>query len=547
MGMDLAVSDNELVGDYARQGSETAFRALVARHVNLVFGTAFRQTGDVGMAEEVAQNVFLALARKAPRLVGHETLAGWLHRTALLESKARIRSEWRRQRREETAAALASIEMTAGSPMEELKPLLDEGLISLRESDRLVLVLRFLEERSLGEVAAILGVNEEAARKRVSRAVRSLSAFFQVRGFSLPSASGAALLQQSAVSAPPGLAATAAASGLATSVGGGSGGMALTIFWQVMQLTKTPTTLVCALLVGAPIAWQERTARDVQRDHQLAVRQFSEQQVTLAGLQAERMALQEALARRTVSARFAQERLGELETDLASREEPMPYRWEDAQPLVRLPKSLLRESVPVAVTGRSGELTPAIRSVLRLTDEETQGVQDALNHLLDSYHSVMGEVARSVDPIPQELRGMDSGDVRVMEVTGHRERVEALQVALLEELGSLLGDERSALLSRGLESWMPLPGQSQGMSSARAVWPDDHRVAYYRSQVTADKVPMLGWGVYTSGVGSMWSTIVPEEIPPPMQPLLSDWIDEVRWRQEWWEASQASAAPGGDQ
>jgi hypothetical protein len=314
-----------------------------------------------------------------------------------------------------------------------------------------------------------------------------------------------------------------------------------------MHLTKTPTTLVCALLVGAPIAWQVRMTHGVQREHHLAVEQISEQRMALARLEAERVSLEEASERRRASARFAQDRLAELETDLAFSEEPQPYRWDDTNPLVRLPKSLLRESVPIAVTGRSGELTPAIRSALRLSDEEFRGVQDALHHFLDTYHAVMGEVARPVDPHPEELRGREPGDVRVLEMTGHRERVEALQVALLEELAGLIGDERSALLNHGLESWMPLPGESQGMNSARAVWPNDHRVAYYRSQETADRVPMLGWGVYEIGGGSMRITIVPEEIPPPLQPLLSDWIDEVRWRQEWWEASQASTAPGGDQ
>src|ERR1051326_1933822 len=105
-----AASDRELVGAFAKEGSETAFRGLVARHVDLVFATALRQVGDAGIAEEVTQNVFIALARKAPRLGGIETLAGWLHRTTILEAKSRIRAELRRRRRDEAAAELALIE-----------------------------------------------------------------------------------------------------------------------------------------------------------------------------------------------------------------------------------------------------------------------------------------------------------------------------------------------------------------------------------------------------------------------------------------------------
>src|SRR5262245_66646714 len=120
-------ADRELVSAYVQEGSETAFRALVTRHVDLVYATALRQVGDAGMAEEVAQNVFVCLARKAPRLGGVETLAGWLHRTTVFESKSRIRAELRRKRRDETAAELASIQHEGASTLEALVPLLDEA------------------------------------------------------------------------------------------------------------------------------------------------------------------------------------------------------------------------------------------------------------------------------------------------------------------------------------------------------------------------------------------------------------------------------------
>src|SRR2546425_719907 len=102
-------TDCELVTAYAARGSDNAFRALVTRHVHLVYATALRQVGDAPLAEEITQNVFIALARKAPRLAGVQTLAGWLHRTTILEAKARIRAELRRGRREEIAAEAAAL------------------------------------------------------------------------------------------------------------------------------------------------------------------------------------------------------------------------------------------------------------------------------------------------------------------------------------------------------------------------------------------------------------------------------------------------------
>jgi len=120
--------------------------------------------GDCGMAEEVTQNVFVVLARKAPRLTGVQTLAGWLHRTTILEAKARIRSELRRRRREEQAAELAALEADGTSPLEALVPFVDEALLHLRDGDRLALIRRYFEDRNLREVGnALFGATDVAS------------------------------------------------------------------------------------------------------------------------------------------------------------------------------------------------------------------------------------------------------------------------------------------------------------------------------------------------------------------------------------------------
>src|SRR5207249_6220354 len=214
------------------------------------------QIGDAALAEEITQNVFIALARKAPRLAGIQTLAGWLHRSAILEAKARVRAELRRGRREEMAAEVAALQREGTSPLEALVPLLDEGLLNLRDGDRLALVLRFLEERSLRDVGAALGVDEDAARKRVSRALDRLAGFFRRRGFAVPAGAGAAaLLANTATAVPAGLAAAATNAGLAT--GGAATGLNLVLF-KLMALTKTQTTVLCAIIAAAPLTWQWR-------------------------------------------------------------------------------------------------------------------------------------------------------------------------------------------------------------------------------------------------------------------------------------------------
>src|SRR5882672_11550910 len=130
--------DFGLLREFARKGDQAAFAAIVRRHVNLVYGTALRKLEDPGAAEEVAQNVFAALARKAWRFAPDNSLPAWLYRTTLLEAEAWLRGELRRRRREQTAAELNT---TMKNPDEQtalhaLVPLLDEALLALHEKDR---------------------------------------------------------------------------------------------------------------------------------------------------------------------------------------------------------------------------------------------------------------------------------------------------------------------------------------------------------------------------------------------------------------------------
>jgi len=92
--------DFELLQRFTRHGEQSAFGELVRRHLDLVFATALRKVEDPGAAQEVAQNVFTVLARKAWQFAPDDSLPAWLHKTALLEAKSWLRGELRRRRRE---------------------------------------------------------------------------------------------------------------------------------------------------------------------------------------------------------------------------------------------------------------------------------------------------------------------------------------------------------------------------------------------------------------------------------------------------------------
>src|SRR5580704_722716 len=97
------LDDIALLRQYSEQNSEEAFATLVTRHIDKVYSVALRHTGNPHRAEEIAQAVFVILARKSSHLSKHIILEGWLYETARLTAMTFIRSEIRRARREQEA------------------------------------------------------------------------------------------------------------------------------------------------------------------------------------------------------------------------------------------------------------------------------------------------------------------------------------------------------------------------------------------------------------------------------------------------------------
>ena len=102
---DKSSAPNTLLTEFLNSGrSDAAFRRVVDSLAGLVYGSAFRRTGDSQLAEEITQNVFTILAQKADSLVHHKSLVAWIHVTTRYESAKALRSEARRRRRLKTFA-----------------------------------------------------------------------------------------------------------------------------------------------------------------------------------------------------------------------------------------------------------------------------------------------------------------------------------------------------------------------------------------------------------------------------------------------------------
>ena len=201
----MMTDDMELVREYARHGSEEAFATLVSRHINLVYSVALRRLHDTHFAEEVTQAAFIILARKAGSLNAKTILSAWLCRTAQYAAADASKMQRRRERREQEMHMESVLNQTEpeSSPWTDIAPLLDIAMAQLGEKDHSAIVLRFFEGKDLKQVGAALGVSENAAKTRVSRATEKLRKFFIKRGITLSAATIGGVVSANSIQAAP--------------------------------------------------------------------------------------------------------------------------------------------------------------------------------------------------------------------------------------------------------------------------------------------------------------------------------------------------------
>ncbi|MDB6079730.1 MAG: hypothetical protein JWO82_3477 [Akkermansiaceae bacterium] len=200
--------DHELLHDFIARRDEAAFQALVRRHLNLVHAAARRITASDDLARDVTQSTFIRLARRATLIPRELALTAWLHRTCRSLAIDLVRSEKRRRLRERKAAQpQSSMDASTEPEWAQLAPVIDELVDRLSARDREIVLLRFYRNLSHVAVGEMLGLSEEAARKRSSRAVEKLRTLLARRGIATSAAAlGMLLPAHAAELAPPFLA-----------------------------------------------------------------------------------------------------------------------------------------------------------------------------------------------------------------------------------------------------------------------------------------------------------------------------------------------------
>jgi uncharacterized protein (TIGR03435 family) len=260
------LDDIELLAQYARDTSEVAFATLVTRHVNLVCSTALRSVGNPLAAEEITQAVFIILAKKARNLSPRIILSGWLYQTARLTAANFLRGEIRRQQREQEAYMQSLLNESEPELWSRIAPFLDAAMAGLGEKDRNAVVLRFFENRSLGEVGRALGASEDAAKMRVNRALQKLRKFFTKRGITLSAAVIAGAVSANSVhAAPVGLAITVTATAAKGSAVTASTLTLIKTTLKFMAWTKAKTAIVVGVGVLLAAGTTTVTLKAIQK------------------------------------------------------------------------------------------------------------------------------------------------------------------------------------------------------------------------------------------------------------------------------------------
>ncbi|MGH7976802.1 MAG: RNA polymerase sigma factor, partial [Limisphaerales bacterium] len=243
--------DIELLRQYADANSETAFTALVERHVNLVYSVALRNAGNAHAAQEIAQAVFIILARKADGLSAKVVLSGWLYQTTRLTAANFLRGEIRRQNREQEAFMQSTLNDTESEAWFQIAPILDDAISRLGARDRDAIVLRFFENKNLREVGAALDASEDAAKMRVNRALEKLRKFFTKRGVTFSAAAIAGAVSANSVHAAP-IGLTKTISAVAITKGATASLSTLTLIkgaLKIMAWTKAKAAIVVGVSV----------------------------------------------------------------------------------------------------------------------------------------------------------------------------------------------------------------------------------------------------------------------------------------------------------
>jgi RNA polymerase sigma-70 factor (ECF subfamily) len=166
----------------ARGGDADAFRMLVDRHSHAVFRVAYRMTGNEHDADDVVQETLLRAYRQLGRFEERANFGTWLHRIAINCSLDLLRARGRSDKHyggdpeevELTGAIKSDAQQDRLLLSAELQEQVKAAMERLSGNERTAFVLRHFEGMPVEEIGKTLGIQVNAAKHTIFRAVRKL-------------------------------------------------------------------------------------------------------------------------------------------------------------------------------------------------------------------------------------------------------------------------------------------------------------------------------------------------------------------------------------
>jgi RNA polymerase sigma factor (sigma-70 family) len=190
-------SEETLLGRLLREEDPDTFAAIVREYAPMVYGASHRVLGDDPMAADVVQETFYELSKSADRIT--ESLGSWLHKVATRRAIDRVRENQSRRKREAAYAAQAIIEE---EPWAEVEPLVDEALEELSPRWRELLVMHYLDGKSMTQIALLKGLSQPTVSRRITEGLHELRKKLRDRGVIISAVVLGTLLSETAQAVP---------------------------------------------------------------------------------------------------------------------------------------------------------------------------------------------------------------------------------------------------------------------------------------------------------------------------------------------------------
>jgi len=443
-------SGGQLLREYAENGSESAFTELVTRHTNLVYSAAYRQVDSPEQAADITQRVFIALARAArglaPRMAQDASLAGWLCRTARNLTLNLRRDEFRRRTRERHAMEMLTSGSEISPDWESIRPLLDEAMSQLSDRDYDAVVMHFFNNQELRTVARALGITEDAAQKRVSRAIEKLQRFLARRGISTTSAALSAVLSAHAVqTAPAGLAITASTAALVSGAAAHGSVAVATTKIAMTAIQKVLITATLASAVGAGLYEHHQLVLSHQQANQFQ-QQTAELTDQIQQLEREHNRATNEMAQINRSPGLAEDQLQEL---LRLRGEVTRLRSEAQSPPNATTGRAAVQASEQALSAAAGSAQPAtLAQLLDLAQAARASLRTNQAGLSDDQKGELYK--KAYGPLYEAFNALTDkavkGDASALQTIQNAAAIRELQALAVQSLGVLAGNgDQSAL------------------------------------------------------------------------------------------------------